>query len=213
MGSCEIFFIWSSYPLRKKFKKGKLEKLFKRRRSYWFLNVICYTVSFLSFSQPSEIGGTDLKCTLLTYCFYRSWIWFVLWDMSVCTAAVCVCAYSFKMSCCYFSTAEKSFIKPGSAYIWMNREMEYMVSIWLRRPLTKGAGKAEWQWKLCGFVPHKVHPEGPTSSWNFKQSGAHAAVPSPLESWREMEAFFFLLGHLHIQWMRHRLESIFIFFS
>lgn len=103
----------------------------------------------------------------------------------------CVCVYSFKMSCCYFSTAEKSFIKPGSAYIWMNREMEYMVSIWLRRPLTKGAGKTEWQWKLCGFVPHKARPEGPTSSWNFKQSGAHAAVPSPLESWREMEAFFF----------------------
>lgn len=114
--------------------------------------------------------------------FYR------VYNRCVCA---CVCVYSFKMSCCYFSTAEKSFIKPGSAYIWMNREMEYMVSIWLRRPLTKGAGKAEWQWKLCGFVLHKAHPEGPTSSWNFKQSGAHAALPSPLESWREMEAFFF----------------------
>lgn len=164
-----------------------------------------------SWVSPSHLKSVELTLNALCWRIVFTAAEFGLFcGVCQCVQSLCVCVYSFKMSCCYFSTAEKSFIKPGSAYIWMNREMEYMVSIWLRRPLTKGAGKAEWQWKLCGFVPHKAHPEGPTSSWNFKQSGAHAAVPSPLESWREMEAFF-LPGHLHIQWMRLRLESIFFF--
>lgn len=99
----------------------------------------------------------------------------------LCAQPLCVCV--FQMSCCYFAMAVKSFIKSGTPYIWMHGEMEYMVSIWLRRPLTKGASKAEWQSKLCGCMLHKAHPEGPTSSWNFKQSGVHTAVPLLLENW------------------------------
>lgn len=93
------------------------------------------------------------------------------------------------MSCCYFALAATSFIKSGTPYIWMQGDLEYMVSIWLRRPLTKGASKAEWQSKLCGFMLHKADPEGPTSSWNFKQCGARTAVTLLLEHWRDGSFF------------------------
>lgn len=99
------------------------------------------------------------KCESLTCCFYCGWIWF---------------------KCVYIHCVH-------SMFLWMHGEMEYKVSIWLRKPLTKGASKAEWQSKLCGFMLHKAHPEGPTSSWNFKQSGVRAAVL--LENWRDGSFF------------------------
>lgn len=102
----------------------------------------------------------------------------------LCAQPLCVCVWvRFKCHVVIFAMAVKSFIKSGTPYIWMHGEMEYMVCIWLSRPLTKGASKAEWQSKLCGFMLHKAHPEGPTSSWNFKQCGVHTAAPSLLENW------------------------------
>lgn len=146
-----------------------------------------------SWVSPSHLKSVELTLNALCWRIVFTAAEFGLFcGVCQCVRPLCVCVCTvLKCHVVIFPRPRSRLSKPGSAYIWMNREMEYTVSIWLRRPLTKGAGKAEWQWKLCGFVPHKAHPEGPTSSWNFKQSGAHAEVPSPLESWREMEAFFF----------------------
>lgn len=47
------------------------------------------------------------------------------------------------------------------------------------RPLTKEPVEP----KLCGCTLHKAHPEGPTSSWNFKQSASSAIAAGALMRW------------------------------
>lgn len=101
-------------------------------------------------------------------------------------ATVCI----IQMSCCYFAKAVKSFIKYWTPYIWMRLETEYTYGVYLiKETFDKAASTVEWQPILSGFTLHESHPEGPTSSWNFKQSGARTAVPLLLENWQDGSFF------------------------
>lgn len=115
----------------------------------------------------------------------------------------CVCHHCVCVSKCHVVILQRLWSrlsKCGTPYIWMHRETGYMVSIWLRRPLTKEPVQENDSRKLCGFTLHKAHPEGPTSSWNFKQSGTHAAAaaaaaPSLLEKWELFQVtYIFSVG-------------------
>lgn len=61
----------------------------------------------------------------------------------------------------------------GAACIWMNAEMEYTVSIWLRGPFDK---RRRYSRMTAGSSAARCRSRGrprrPTSSWNFKQSWA-----------------------------------------
>ncbi len=124
-----------------------------------------------------------------------------MWFICVCLCVQPLC--TFQMSYCYCAKAMKSFIKSETPYIWMHGETGYIVSIWLRRPLTKEPVQQHDSWSSVGLHCIKL----------ILRDQRLVGISSSLERiqqyhccWRtdEMGAFS---GHLHIHCRGCRLGS------